>query len=98
MLDLLRDKQMTSLVTAALVLQMGQQLCGINAVFYYSTTFFEGVIPSPLIGSTLVALVNVLATYVALKLMDTTVRTYRRILLTIYYIHSITPCTFIITL
>lgn len=49
---------------------MGQQLCGINAVFYYSTSFFEGVIDDPLVGTTIVGAVNVLATYAALLLMD----------------------------
>jgi MFS transporter, SP family, solute carrier family 2 (facilitated glucose transporter), member 3 len=72
--DLLHCKEMRVLVVAAVVLQMAQQLCGINAVFYYSTSFFEGVISSPLVGTTLVGVVNVIATYVALQLMDTTAR------------------------
>jgi SP family facilitated glucose transporter-like MFS transporter 3 len=58
------------LLVSSLVLQMGQQLSGINAVFYYSTTFFEGVISSPLVGTTVIGAVNVAATYVALLLMD----------------------------
>ena len=74
MLDLWRDKNMHRLVIASVVLQMAQQLCGINAVFYYSTTFFEGIINDPLLGTTLVAFVNVVATYIALKIMDTTGR------------------------
>jgi SP family facilitated glucose transporter-like MFS transporter 3 len=49
---------------------MGQQFCGINAVFYYSTSFFQGIIDNPLIGTTIVGAVNVVATYVALLLMD----------------------------
>lgn len=32
-----------TLLTASLFLQMAQQFSGINAVFYYSTSFFEGV-------------------------------------------------------
>jgi hypothetical protein len=40
-MQLLRDPHMHVLLIAALVLQMSQQLCGINAVFYYSTSFFE---------------------------------------------------------
>ena len=51
-------------------LHVCQQLCGINAIFYYSTYFFSAVISDPLYGSTSVAAVNVLATYVALVLMD----------------------------
>jgi MFS transporter, SP family, solute carrier family 2 (facilitated glucose transporter), member 3 len=58
------------LFLSSLVLQVGQQLSGINAVFYYSTSFFEGVIDNPLIGTTLVGAVNVLATYAVLFLMD----------------------------
>ena len=73
-MELLRDKHMHVLVVAALFLQAGQQLCGINAVFYYSSSFFEGIIESPLLGSTLVAFINVVATYVALIVMDTTAR------------------------
>lgn len=58
------------LLISSLILQLSQQLCGINAVFYYSTSFFEGVIPNPLIGTTIVGAVNVAATYIALLLMD----------------------------
>ena len=47
---------------------------GINAVFYYSTEFFTGVISDPLLGSTIVGFINVVATYVALLLMDNTAR------------------------
>ncbi len=74
MLELLRAKDIRVLVVSAVVLQMAQQLCGINAVFYYSTSFFEGMISDPLMGTTLVGAVNVIATYIALLLMDTTGR------------------------
>jgi SP family facilitated glucose transporter-like MFS transporter 3 len=65
---------MRVLVVSSIVLQLGQQLGGINAVFYYSTGFFEGVIQDARSGSALVAFVNVVATYVALKIMDKTAR------------------------
>ena len=68
--ELIADKNVRLLVVSCFVLQAAQQLCGINAVFYYSTSFFEGVIDNPLIGTTLVGAVNVLATYAALLLMD----------------------------
>jgi MFS transporter, SP family, solute carrier family 2 (facilitated glucose transporter), member 3 len=58
------------LLLSSLVLQAAQQLSGINAVFYYSTSFFDGVIDNPLLGTTIVGAVNVVATYVALLLMD----------------------------
>jgi MFS transporter, SP family, solute carrier family 2 (facilitated glucose transporter), member 3 len=58
------------LLISSLILQLSQQLCGINAVFYYSTSFFEGVIDNPLLGTAMVGVVNVLATYAVLLLMD----------------------------
>eukprot|EP00558_Chaetoceros_sp_UNC1202_P003943 CAMPEP_0197242246 /NCGR_PEP_ID=MMETSP1429-20130617/8048_1 /TAXON_ID=49237 /ORGANISM="Chaetoceros sp., Strain UNC1202" /LENGTH=696 /DNA_ID=CAMNT_0042702235 /DNA_START=55 /DNA_END=2145 /DNA_ORIENTATION=- len=69
-MDMVADKNLRLLVVSALVLQAVQQLSGINAVFYYSTTFFEGVISNPLLGTTLVGAVNVIATYGALLMMD----------------------------
>ena len=72
--DLIHCKEMWVLVVASVILQMAQQLCGINAVFYYSTSFFEGIIASPLVGTTIVGFVNVVATYIALQLMDNTAR------------------------
>lgn len=58
------------LLISSLVLQMSQQLCGINAVFYYSTYFFQGIIKNPLLGTTMLGAVNVLATWFALLIMD----------------------------
>ena len=71
---MLMDKKIRKLLVCSLVLQMAQQLCGINAVFYYSTMFFEGLIDSPLLGTTIVGGVNVAATYIALLLMENTNR------------------------
>jgi len=68
--NLIQDSSIRLLLISCLVLQMAQQLCGINAVFYYSNLFFEGVIDNPLVGTTVVGGVNVLATYAALLLMD----------------------------
>ncbi len=68
--EMFGDKSVRLLVISCFVLQMTQQLCGINAVFYYSTAIFDGIIPNPLIGTTLVGAVNVVATYIALLLMD----------------------------
>jgi len=39
-------------------------------VFYYSGLFFNGVIDDPIVGTTLIGAINVLATYAALLLMD----------------------------
>ena len=74
MWDLLRARDIRILVVSVIVLQMAQQLCGINAVFYYSSMFFAGVLDNPLQGTSIVCFVNVVATYIALKLMDTTNR------------------------
>lgn len=57
-----------------MVLHAAQQLTGINAIFYYSNSFFVGIIDNPLVGTTLVGVINVVATYVALQLMDSTGR------------------------
>jgi len=63
-----------TLLVSSLILQMAQQLSGINAVFFYSTAILEGVIDNPLVGTTVIAAVNVIATYVALLVMDSTGR------------------------
>lgn len=68
--DMMAHSKTRVLLVSAFVLQMAQQLSGINAVFYYSTSFFEGVIDDPLLGTTIVGAVNVLATYMALLMMD----------------------------
>jgi SP family facilitated glucose transporter-like MFS transporter 3 len=74
-LDVLKEmwahRKRRMLLVSSLVLQMGQQLSGINAVFYYSTTFFEGIISNPQVGTTIIGGINVAATYAALLLMDT---------------------------
>ncbi|KAL7551100.1 hypothetical protein ACHAWF_014335 [Thalassiosira exigua] len=67
---MLRDRRVRRLLVCSLVLQVAQQLSGINAVFYYSTMFFEGLITNPLLGTAIVGGVNVAATYIALLLME----------------------------
>lgn len=66
--------QQRLLVISFVILHAAQQLTGINAIFYYSNSFFVGIIDNPLVGTTLVGVVNVVATYVALQLMDKTGR------------------------
>ena len=70
MTEMFADKTIRLLVVSTLVLQVANQLSGINAVFFYSGLFFEGVIDNPLVGTTLIGGINVIATYVALLLMD----------------------------
>ena len=68
--EMVSQRGIRMLLVSSLFLQMANQLSGINAIFYYSTLFFEGVIDNPLIGTTIVGAINVVATYVALLLMD----------------------------
>eukprot|EP01031_Cornospumella_fuschlensis_P024742 gene24742-29898_t len=64
------------LVMCSIMLQIAQQLSGINVVFYYSTMFLGGSGGglSALVGTICIGVVNVLATVLALKLMDNTPR------------------------
>jgi SP family facilitated glucose transporter-like MFS transporter 3 len=68
--EMMSHERVRRLFFSSVCLHMAQQLCGIHAVFYYSTAFFEGVIENPLVGTTFVGAVNVVFTYVALLLMD----------------------------
>lgn len=90
---LMQDASIRKFVVTVIVLQAAQQLCGINACFYYSNMFFDGVIDDPLMGSTIVAAVNVLATYVAMLLMDST---GRRTLILWSAIGMFVSCIFIV--
>ena len=44
------------------ILHAAQQLTGINAIFYYSNSFFEGIVDNPLVCTILVGTTNVAAT------------------------------------
>ena len=72
--DMLADLKVRRLFLACVGLHMAQQFSGINVVFYYSTSFFEGFIDQPLVGTTFIGAVNVIFTYVALLLMDSCMR------------------------
>lgn len=61
--DLLRDRKVRLLLVCSLVMHASQQLCGINAVFYYSTDFFRGVMKDPVVGTVYVAAMNVAGTW-----------------------------------
>lgn len=57
-------------LTVACVLQMTQQFSGINAVFYYSTQFFEDAGIDGKLGTVLAGAVNVVATGAAIPLIE----------------------------
>jgi SP family facilitated glucose transporter-like MFS transporter 3 len=69
--QVLRDRSIRVPLLVAVVLQCAQQLSGINAVMFYASSFFQNAgLENPLVGIVLVYVVNVLATIVALMLMD----------------------------
>ena len=55
---------------SSILFPAAQQLSGINAVFYYSTQLFRGVIANPQTGTIIAFTVNVVATVAAVLLMD----------------------------
>jgi SP family facilitated glucose transporter-like MFS transporter 3 len=56
--DIWSHSKRRKLLVSCLILQMAQQLSGINAVFFYSTAILEGVIDNPLVGTTIIAAVK----------------------------------------
>jgi MFS transporter, SP family, solute carrier family 2 (facilitated glucose transporter), member 3 len=68
----LTDRSIRFPLLVGVVLQIAQQFSGINAVMFYANSFFKNVgLANPLVGTTLVQIVNVISTGVALVLMDT---------------------------
>ena len=91
--ELFADKDVRPLLISALSLQMSSQLGGINAVFYYSSLFFDGIIENPLVATTLMGAINVAATYLALILMD---RCGRRTLVMVSSGGMFVSCVFVV--
>ena len=81
-IQLVKDRSLRLPLVIAIVLQCTQQLSGINAVFYYSTSILESSFPesADVITVTIGAL-NVVLTIVSVFLMD---RAGRRALLLMY--------------
>lgn len=68
---LFRDSNVRLQILVGIVLHVTQQFSGINAVFYYSSSFFNKAgIENDYLGTVLAAAVNVLATALAIDLMD----------------------------
>lgn len=78
LMQMLKQPSTRYLFFCCVGLHVMQQSCGVSAVFYYSTSLFDGIIANPLVGTAFVGAVNVLFTYIALFLMD---RYQRRTLL-----------------
>lgn len=74
LMDIIHAYDIRELVLSAITLHVIQQFCGVSAIFYYSTEIFASSLSHPVVGTVLVAAVNVASTYVALKLMGTTER------------------------
>lgn len=72
--EIWNDTKRRKLLISCLVLPMAQQLSGINAIIYYSGSFFDGIIADPLVGTVIVFGVNIAASYVSLLLMNSTGR------------------------
>ncbi len=71
LLRIVSDPALRFLLLIGLGLQLAQQFSGVNAVFYYSTSFFaQARFTDPWLGSVLAAFVNVIATGVAVHIMD----------------------------
>jgi len=69
--SLVRNPKLRFPFMVGVTLQLFQQFSGINAVFYYSTGFFEKAqFADPYLGTVLAGAVNVLATGFAVELMD----------------------------
>uniref|UniRef100_A0A8C5MY38 Major facilitator superfamily (MFS) profile domain-containing protein n=1 Tax=Leptobrachium leishanense TaxID=445787 RepID=A0A8C5MY38_9ANUR len=70
-LELFRDQQYRKPIIIAIVLQLSQQLSGINAVFYYSTNIFESArVAEPVYATIGVGIVNTVFTIVSLFLVE----------------------------
>jgi len=78
-LSLLRQRRYQFPLALGLGLHFAQQFSGINAVFYYSQSFFERAhVSDAWLGSVLAAFINAVAVVAAVSLMDTAGR--RRLL------------------
>ncbi|XP_041280399.1 solute carrier family 2, facilitated glucose transporter member 4-like, partial [Onychostruthus taczanowskii] len=78
LLELCRSRRYRQPLIVTLGLQLAQQLSGINAIFYYSTSIFEGAgLQDPAVGTIGTGVVNVAATALSVVLVE---RAGRRVL------------------
>ncbi|KAG9469745.1 solute carrier family 2, facilitated glucose transporter member 3-like [Eleutherodactylus coqui] len=70
-IELFRSRQYRQPIIIAIVLQLSQQLSGINAIFYYSTSIFEKArVPNPIYATIGAGIVNVVFTVVSLLVVE----------------------------
>ncbi|XP_075071879.1 solute carrier family 2, facilitated glucose transporter member 3-like [Mixophyes fleayi] len=70
-IELFRSRQYRQPLIIAIVLQLSQQLSGINAVFYYSTSIFEGAgVAQPVYATIGAGVVNTVFTVVSLLIVE----------------------------
>lgn len=70
-LEIFRSSQYRQPITIAIILQLSQQLSGINAVFYYSTSIFEDAgVPNPVYATIGAGVVNTVFTVVSLLIVE----------------------------
>lgn len=70
-LDLFRSEALRKQLIVGIAVQLMMQFSGIDAVFYYSTTiFYQAEVSDPELATTLLGIINVAVTIVAVKYMD----------------------------
>ncbi|NP_001079713.1 solute carrier family 2 member 3 L homeolog [Xenopus laevis] len=70
-IEIFRSSQYRQPITIAIILQLSQQLSGINAVFYYSTSIFEDAnVPNPVYATIGAGVVNTVFTIVSLLIVE----------------------------
>lgn len=69
--DLFKSKDLRKQLIVGIAVQLMMQFSGIDAVFYYSTTiFYQAQVDDPELATTLLGIVNVLITILAVRFMD----------------------------
>merc|ERR1712216_140592 len=71
MSELLMAKHLRKQGLVGIVIKIGVQFSGIDAIFYYSTLMFRHAnVPDPQIATTLLSLVNLAMTFIAMAIME----------------------------
>jgi len=69
--DLLRAKNLRKQLVVGVVIKIGVQFSGIDAIFYYSTLMFRHAhVADPQLATVLLSFVNLAMTFIALTIMD----------------------------